>query len=138
MRARILPGAADQNARSARVWRGRSARLMMESTRNPRLLDKEQPRIEDTADETRHGGGDQPVQAAAGLHQEGEPGNADEHGGNRVGGEPLYVAGPLLITAVTSSPVQDEQASARDHGHREQLRTQGCRWLRSHEENRGQ
>ena len=72
------------------------------------MPDKEEPRVDDAAGETRHGGGDQPVQAAAGLHQEGEPGHADEHGSDRVRGEPLDVAGHLLIATVTSSPVQDE------------------------------
>ena len=64
------------------------------SIRTRRWLDKEQPRGDDTAGETRHGSGDQPVQAATGLDQEGEPGNANEHGGDRVRGEPFDVAGP--------------------------------------------
>ena len=68
-----------------------SSRLMMGSIRTRRWHDKEQPRGDDTAGETRQGGGDQPVQAATGLDQEGEPGNANEHGGDRVRGEPFDV-----------------------------------------------
>jgi hypothetical protein len=59
--------------------------------------DEEQPRVDHTADQTRHGDGDQPVQATTGLHQEGDPSNANEHGGDRVGGEPFYEAGHDLI-----------------------------------------
>jgi hypothetical protein len=35
---------------------------------------------------------------------------------------------------MTSSPVQDEQACTRDHRYSEQLRAQGCRRLRSHQD----
>src|SRR5438552_9546215 len=72
-------------------------------------LDQEQPCVDYAAKETRHGGRDQPVQATTGLRQEGDPGNANEHGGDRVGGELLDVAGHTLIGTVTGSPVQDAQ-----------------------------
>ena len=41
-------------------------------------LDEEQPRIDHTAQETGHGGGDQPVQATTGLQEKGDPGHANE------------------------------------------------------------
>src|SRR5690348_4752992 len=50
-------------------------------------LDKEQPRIDNAANEARHGGGNQPVQATTSLQQEGEAGHADQHRGDRVGQE---------------------------------------------------
>jgi len=56
----------------------------------------------------------------AGLEQEGEPGDANEHGSDRVEGEPFDVAGHAPIATVTGSPVQDEQGYARDRGHSQQ------------------
>jgi len=73
-----------------------------------------------------------------GLDQEGEPGDASEHGSDRVGGEPFDVAGHALIAAVTGSPVQDEQGYARDHAHRQQLPAEGRRWLGSQQQDRGE
>src|SRR5215813_8331785 len=75
-------------------------------------LDEEQPRVDHAAGQARHRGRDQPVQATAGLHQEGEPGGGDEHRGDRVGGEPFDVALHAPIGSVTGSPVQDEQGYA--------------------------
>ena len=68
--------------------------------------------------------------------EEGEPGHANEHGGDRVRGELLDIASYALIGTVTGSPVQDEQRCTRDHGHSEQLPTQGYRWLRNHKQER--
>jgi len=68
-------------------------------------LDKEQPCADHTAEEARHGGGDQPVQAATGLQQEGEPGNGNEHCGDRVGGESFDKAGHAWMGSVTGPPV---------------------------------
>jgi hypothetical protein len=76
------------------------------------------------------------VLAATGLDQEGGPGNANKHGGDRVRGEPVDVALRGLIATSASSSVQDEHACAQDRAHREQLRIQGCRRLRSHEQDR--
>lgn len=95
--------------------------------------DEEEPRVDHAAKETHCSGGDQPVQATTGLQEEGKPRNANEHGGGRVRGEPFDVAGHALRN-MTSSPVQDEQACTRDHRYSEQLRAQGCRRLRSHQD----
>jgi hypothetical protein len=89
-------------------------------------LDKEQPRVDHSADEARHGGRDQPVQATTGLDQIGESGNADEHGCDRVGREPFDVAGHAPVGSVTSSPVQDEQDCARDYGYRSRATLRPC------------
>ena len=59
-------------------------------------VDEEQPCVDCAAEKARDGGGDQPVQATSGRQQEGEPGNADEHGGDRVRREPFDVAGHAL------------------------------------------
>ena len=66
----------------------------------------------------------------------GEPGNGDDHRGDRVGGEPFDIAGYARMSSVTGSPVQDEQDCARDHGQSQQLPAKGCRWLGSHQQDR--
>lgn len=89
--------------------------------------DEEQPRIDDAAEETRPGSGDEQVQATSSLAEEGKPRNADEHGRGRVRGEPCKVAEDAPIGTATGPPVHDGQGCTRDRGRGEELPNPGLR-----------
>jgi len=68
--------------------------------------DKEQPRVDHAANKARRHGRDQPVQTTTSLQQEGEPGDANEHCGDRVGRELFDVARHALTGTVTGGAVR--------------------------------
>jgi hypothetical protein len=99
--------------------------------------DEEEPGVDHATRQAGDGGGDQPVQAAAGRDQVGDAGDGEEQGRDRVRRGTLDVAGDAAGLVVAAPAVENVQGRPGCEGERDQLAAEGTARLGCHDDHRG-